>query len=55
MTRDFSVRIEDDLLKKLHYVAKYEDRSANKEILHLIRKRVEEFEAQHGKIELEKK
>lgn len=49
-TRDFSLRIEDDLLRKLRYVAKYEDRSANGEILRLIRKHIAEFEKEHGEI-----
>lgn len=48
--KDFSLRIDDELLQKLHYVAKYEDRSANKEILRLIRRHVAEFEAAHGPI-----
>jgi len=51
--KDFSLRIEAELLQKLHYVAKSEDRSANGEILQLIRKRVQEFEKEHGVIETE--
>ena len=49
--RDFSLRIEDELLKKLHYIAEFEDRSVNRELLRVIRKHVDEFEAEHGKIE----
>lgn len=53
-TRHLSVRIEDDLLKKFRYACKYEDRSANGQILNFIRTFVYEFEKKHGKIELPK-
>jgi len=52
-TRDFSLRIEDEVLKKLHFIADYEDRSVNRELLRLIRKHIEEFEAEHGRIPTE--
>ena len=50
--RHLSVRIEDDLLKKFRYACKYEDRSANGQILNFIRNFVNEFENNHGEIEL---
>ena len=50
--RDFSLRIEDDTLKKLHYIADSEDRSVNRELLRLIRKHIEEFEKEHGEIKV---
>ena len=50
--RHLSVRIENSLLKKFRYACKYEDRSANGQILNFIRKFVNEFEKEHGKIEL---
>ncbi len=50
--KDFSLRIEEDLLAKLRYVAKYHDRSANGELLFLIRKHVKSFEKENGEIEL---
>ncbi len=53
-TRHLSVRIEDDLLKKFRYACKYEDRSANGQILNFIRNFVNKFESNHGKIELPK-
>lgn len=40
------------MLHKLHVVADYEGRSANSEILILIRDAIEAYEARHGKIEL---
>ena len=50
--KSLSIRIDDELLHKLHIVADYNGRSANSQILILIRDAVEEFEKAHGKIEL---
>jgi len=51
--RHIGIRIEDpDLHYKLHYIARYEGRSANGQILFLIRKCIEEFEAEYEKIQL---
>ena len=47
-----SIRIEDNLLDKFHVVADYEARSANGQILVLIKQCVDEYEEKHGKIEL---
>ena len=49
--KSLSIRIDDEMLKKLHQVADYEGRSANSQILVLIRRCIEEFEAQHGALE----
>ena len=43
--KSLSIRIDEALLDKLHVVANYEGRSANGQILVLIRKCVEEYEA----------
>ena len=48
--KSFSIRIDDRLLDKLHVVADYEGRSANSQVLYLIRRCVEQYENQHGKI-----
>lgn len=49
--RHIGIRLEDKQLHhKLHYIAKYEGRSANAHILYLIRKDIEKFEAEHGPI-----
>ncbi|MBP3322240.1 MAG: hypothetical protein J6M12_07785 [Clostridia bacterium] len=48
--KSFSLRIDDRLLDKLHVVADYEGRSANSQVLYLIRRCVEQYENQHGKI-----
>lgn len=52
--KDFSLRIDEELLKKLHYIADYSDRSVNRELLRVIRGHVEAFEMEHGKIVVEK-
>ncbi len=49
--KSLSIRIDETLLHKLHVVADYEGRSANSEILILIRDAVEAFEEKHGPIE----
>lgn len=50
-TKSLSIRIDDELLNKLHVVADYEGRSANSQILILIRNCVEEYEKTHGSID----
>jgi hypothetical protein len=50
--KHLSLRIEESLLRRFEYVAKYDDRSMNWLLLQLIRKSIEEFETEHGKIEL---
>lgn len=52
--KSLSIRIEEEMLDKLHVVASYEERSANSQILILIRNAVEEFEQKHGKIEIDR-
>lgn len=52
LIKNLSIRIDETLLHKLHVMADYEGRSANSQILILIRDAVEEFEKKHGKIEL---
>lgn len=50
--KSLSIRIDETMLHKLHVLADYEGRSANAEILILIRDAVEKYEEKHGKIEL---
>ncbi|NMA91513.1 MAG: hypothetical protein GX973_00115 [Firmicutes bacterium] len=52
--KHFSIRINEELLKKFHYVAKYEDRSASGQIMFLINTCVREFEEKYGPVELDK-
>ena len=50
--KHIGIRIEDaELHRKLHFIAKYEGRSANGHILYLVRKDIERFEVEHGVIE----
>ena len=49
--KSVSIRIEEEMLAKLGYVADYEGRSVNSHILVLVREAVATFEAKHGPIE----
>ena len=48
--KSLSIRIDDVMLNKLHIVAEYEGRSANSQILILIRDCIEKYEEKHGEI-----
>lgn len=50
LSRSISIRIDDKLLYKLRYIAKYNIRSINGQIVVLIRKCIEDFEKQYGEI-----
>ena len=50
--RHFGLRIDDELLKKFRYVCEYEGRSANGQILYLIRRCVAEYEKENCRINL---
>ena len=52
--KSLSIRIDEAMLDKLHIVADYEGRSANSQILILIRDCIEDYEQRHGKIRTEK-
>lgn len=54
-TKSLSIRIEEEMLDKLHVVADYEGRSANSQILILIRDLIEQYEAKHGEIKTGKR
>lgn len=49
--KSVSIRMEEEMLKKIGSVADYEGRSLNSHILVLIRDSIQDFEARHGKIE----
>ena len=51
--KHLGVEIEPDLHYKLHYIAKYEGRSGNGQILHLIRQCIRDFESKQGIISYE--
>lgn len=49
--KHIGIEVDKELHFKLHYISKYEGRSANGQILYLIRKNIKEFEIEHGKID----
>ena len=53
--KHLGIEISPDLHYKLHYISKYYGRSANGEILYLIRQAIKEFEQVEGEIEFPKK
>ena len=48
--KSVSIRIEEEMLQKIGYVADYEGRSVNSHILVLIRNNIQNFEKEHGAI-----
>ena len=48
----YTLRVSKNLLDKFGYIAEYEGRTKNKELEQLIKKRIREFEKEHGQIEL---
>lgn len=54
-TKSLSIRIDEEMLHKLHVISDYEGRSANSQIIVLIRDCIQKYEEKHGKIELSRK
>lgn len=50
---NFVLRVPETKLNKLKYIADYNARSANKEIEFIITKHIEQFEKEHGNINLD--
>ena len=48
--KHLGIEIDSELHYKLHYIAKYEGRSGNGQILHLIRQCIRDFENNNGTI-----
>ena len=48
--KHLGIEVEPELHYKLHYIAKYEGRSGNGQILHLIRQCIRDFENENGNI-----
>ena len=49
--KSVSIRIEEEMLNKISYIADYEGRSVNSQVLVLIRKNIKEFEDSNGTID----
>ena len=47
--KHLGIEVEPQLHRKLKYIAKYEGRSANGQIIYLIRQCIREFEEKYGK------
>ena len=50
--KHISIRIDEVILKKFHYISKYDDRSASGQIMFLINKSIRDFEEKHGEIKV---
>ncbi|MBQ3132788.1 MAG: Arc family DNA-binding protein [Clostridia bacterium] len=48
--KSVSIRIEEEMLNKIAYIADYEGRSVNSQVLVLIRESIKDFEASNGTI-----
>lgn len=46
----FTTRMEEAMYEKLEYVAEFEGRSVNSELLVLVRERIEKHESKYGEI-----
>lgn len=51
--KSLSIRIPIDLLNEIHYIADYEGRSVNSQILYLLRQCSSEFKKLHGMFDIE--
>ncbi|MBR6557900.1 MAG: Arc family DNA-binding protein [Clostridia bacterium] len=49
--KSVSIRIEEEMLNKLAYIADYEGRSVNSQVLVLIRQSIKSFEDENGLID----
>ena len=49
--KSVSIRIEEEMLDKLSYIADYEGRSVNSQVLVLIRQSINAFESANGPID----
>ena len=50
--KGLTIRIDNEMLDKLHVVAAYEGRSCNSQVLILIRDCIKNYEAEHGPIKI---
>ena len=49
--KNLTIRIDDAMLDKLHVIADYEGRTANSQVLILIRDCIKRYEQEHGEIQ----
>lgn len=48
----FVIRTEQDILDKIAYIAKENERNTTQEIVYLIKKHIKEYESKYGSIDL---
>ena len=48
--KNYSLRVDEKLLEKFHYIAKSEGRSVNAQLLIYMRRSVEQYERKYGEI-----
>lgn len=48
--KNMTLRLSDDLLRRLYYIAAAEKRTPNNHVLHMLRQNIAYFERVHGKI-----
>ena len=53
--KNYTLRIDAELMDKFRYVCKYDGRSAQSQLQVYIRRMVESFESKHGPIDLTEK
>nr|WP_122012913.1 hypothetical protein [Maliibacterium massiliense] len=51
--KHLGMRIDSELHKKLHYIASYEGRSANAQVIYALRQYIRAFEKKHGPIPID--
>lgn len=49
--KSVSIRIEEEMLNKIAYIADYEGRSVNSQVLVIIRENIKKFEESNGAID----
>lgn len=49
----FNIRTDKEVLEKIAYIAKENERSATQEIVYMIKQKIAAYEAIHGEIKIE--
>ena len=47
----YTLRMDAQQLEKLQYIAEYEDKTKNGQLVYMVNRLIEEFEEKHGPIE----
>lgn len=51
----FVIRTEKEVLDKIAYIARENERNSTQEIVYLIKQRIKSYEQEHGEIQIEEK